>query len=278
MREIILSACALAAAAGTALAQGGTVEFRLVELTGQTQVGPTFSGATDAVLNFGVQARVTGVAGRGIGDWAFNIRIAGEAEGGGTLARLRINNGDGTLFTGAPSTSTTGGGVLGVATAHRYLVGLNGNFNGLINTSAGTFTNGPDQEIGLVGGTARGAGLNGTGLIAFDPDTGAASIASDPDYTTGLENFFGANGVWTDLYRFRFTVSNLAARTLSFRIESATAATFSNLVLAGADFAGNTTGGTAQTSTFGLDIPVVPAPASVALVGLGGLALARRRR
>ncbi|MBY0310501.1 MAG: PEP-CTERM sorting domain-containing protein [Phycisphaerales bacterium] len=283
MREIILSACALAAAAGSALAQGGTVEFRIVELNNQTIVSSPALPApnNDAVLNFAVQARVTQVAGRGIGDWSFNIRIAGEAESAanGTLARLRTSQSDGTYFTGAPSTSATGGGLLGVASAYRYLVGLNSNFNGLINGNGGTFTNGPDQEIGLVAGTARGAGLSNAGLVIDDPNNPGTNIAApEPDFTTALNAFFGSNGNWIDLYRFRYTVASFAQRTLDFRIEAATAATFSSLVPAGADFSGNTTGGAAQTSVAGVSIPVVPAPASVALVGLGGLALARRRR
>lgn len=282
MREIILSACALAAAAGSALAQGGNVEFRLRELNNQTMVNLSAAAPNNnAVLDFAVEARVTGVAGRGLGDWSFNIAIPGEADGAanGAFARLRTSNADGSYFTGAPSTSTTGAGTLGVASAYRFLVGLNGNFNGLINTSGGTFTNGPDQEIGLVAGSARGGGLGNTGIIVDNDGDGVFDApAAEPDFTTALDTWFGGNGNWVTLYRFRYTVANLSNRILNFRIEAATAATFANLVPAGSDFSGNTTGGTAQVSTAGLDIPVVPAPASVALVGLGGLALARRRR
>ncbi len=80
------------------------------------------------------------------------------------------------------------------------------------------------------------------------------------------------------LYRFRYTVANLSARTLQFRINNALGSTFATLVAAGADWSGNTTGGAAQVSATGLDIAVIPAPASAALLGLGGLVAARRRR
>lgn len=266
---------AVAALAGSAFAQPGTVEYRIRELTGQSQV----TSAADAVLDFVVEARVTGATNRGLGDWNFDIRIQGEAEGAanGTLTRLRINNGDGSYFTGAPSTSTTGGGVAGVASQYRYLVGLNGNFNGLINSSAGAFSNTPDQDIGLVSGSARGAALANTGIIV-DDGSGNFIPATGGDFTTALNTWFGANGNFVQLYRFRYTVANLSARTLQFRINNALGSTFATLVAAGADWSGNTTGGAAQVSATGLDIAVIPAPASAALLGLGGLVAARRRR
>ena len=131
---------------------GQTVQFRLVERTGQTQASPA-----DNVLDLAVQAKVTGA---NLGAFGFDMRIAGEAEGRGALDRGSINNPDGTYDTSFGVTSTVGRG--GIARQYSYLATVNSSFNGLINTSGGTFTNGPDQEIGLVAGFVQSTPLVST--------------------------------------------------------------------------------------------------------------------
>lgn len=272
MRHMGVAGCVLLAVAGSAAAQNGTVDFRIRELTGQA----TITSSADAVLDFVVEARVSNALNRGLGDWSFNVVIQNEAENRGTLARLRINQGDGSLFTGAPTTSTSAGGVAGVASQYRYLVGLNSAFNGVINASSGTFVNNPlEQEIGLVAGSARGATLANTGIIV-DNGSGFAP-ATGQDYIDAINGYFGANGNYVQLYRFRYTVTDLTTRNYAFELEAVTAATFANLVPAGTDYSADTTGGAAAVTTSGFHI-IFPAPATAPLLGLGGLAIARRRR
>lgn len=281
MKTFVLSAMAVAALAGSAFAQNGTVEYRIRELNGQTAVDATQPAPnSDNVLDFVVEARVTGAANRGLGDWGFNVRIQGEPEANGALARLRTSQADGTYFTGAPTTSITGAGLAGIAAQYRFLVGLNAAFNGVINTNSGAFTNGPDQEIGLVTGSARGAALGNTGIIVDPLGDGNFVPATGADFNTALNTWFGANDNFVQLYRFRYTVSNLTARTLQFRLENVLGLTFNSLVQAGSDWSAATTGGTATTSGGTLDVRVgiIPAPATAALLGLGGLVAARRRR
>lgn len=275
MRKSSSLAAAIVLSAGSyaAHAQNGTVEYRIREITGQTIAGPG-----DAVLNFTIEGRVVGATDRGLGDWYLDVRFIGEAEGStnGTLARLRISNSDGAYFTGAPTTSSTGGGLLGMATQYRYIVGLNANSNGVINSNVGTFTNGPDQEIGFIRGSARGATLANTGIIVdpigdgnFVPVTGTA-------FTTALNTWFGANGNWIELYRFRYNVANLTPRALSITLENPLGLTFANLVAAGSDWSAATTGGTAQVSITNLQIDVgdlnnscAALPAPFIFTGLG---------
>lgn len=268
----LVAAIALAVGAVHANAQNGTVEYRIRELTGQTVAGPN-----DPVLDFTIEGRVIGVANRGLGDWGFNIRLFGEPEGvaNGMLARLRISELEGAYFTGVPTTSTTGGGVVGMARHFRYLVGLNPVFNGEINLSVATFRNGADQEIGLITGSARGANLESTGIVTndgagiFAPATGAA-------FTAALTGWFGANAAWVELYRFRYTIADFTPRSINVTLERSIANTFSALAASGGDWAADTTTGGAQVSTSYLQVEVgdrnnscAVLPAEYAFSGLG---------
>lgn len=203
----------LAAGLGSpAIAQ--TVEFRMYEMTGQSSTNLT----TDAQLDFVIDARVVGgSATTGIASFDIDI-FSWAGETAGTFARLRINNGDVSLYTGAPTTGTTGGGFAGVAYPFRQLVALDAANNGLINppTSATGYTNtaciGELSGVhGQTGGTfllrmvdSDGDGipdtspLNGTGQSVPDGSTAALD-------TSSANKFFGASGNWTQLYRFRYT-------------------------------------------------------------------------
>ncbi len=81
------------------------------------------------------------------------------------------------------------------------------------------------------------------------------------------------------MYRFKYTVSNITtARQIHFDLSGIAAQIGTSLVLS------NGTWGPVQAnaaaSATGIDVAVVgiPAPASAALLGLGGLLAARRRR
>ncbi|HMN40714.1 MAG TPA: hypothetical protein PKE29_07685 [Phycisphaerales bacterium] len=280
----------LALAAGTSVGVAGVcraqskVEFRIVERTGQGVVSPS-----DAVLNLAVQGRVLDSTSKvGIGGFTFAIILNGESPAFGTLARDPISNPDGTYFsgiTGQPSGSTNG-----VARQYAYLVGINAAFNGLINASGGGWTQTPSQDIGLIAGFSAQSRLLGTPGVDEDydgtPDAAVGAEAILPAQI--MQSYFGAGGVWIDLYRFRYTVNNFGARELDLHLVSTSsdpnpsAFTFTRLEFT------NNTWGMVSTSTSvlpgditGLKLDVVPGPGSGVGVGvllLGAAGIQRRRR
>lgn len=277
MNRICVSAVALMALAGAANAQ---VEFRIVEMSGQTQ-----ASSADAVLDFAVQARVTG--GAGLGTYNFNI-LTGDAESSGTLLRLRVQNADRTYYTGAPTPSGASGTKTGLPFQYNYLAGINSSFNGLINGTSGSFTNNPlENEIGLIAGSATGSSALGTpgmdpggegnpatwsGYGAFNVPPNNSIAPLDPAIGA---TYFG-QGQFVDVYRFRYTVSDFTARTLNFTLNELGAQVFSQWLYSNGEWGAATL--PASPSSTGLQIQVVPTPASAALMGLGGLVVARRRR
>ncbi len=293
MKKSLVTAIALVAAAGAVHAQ--SVEFRIVERRGQTSWTPatTLAPLNDGVLDLAVQARVVGgTAGRGIGNFNFNVTTtSGEAESRGSLARARISNtGTGTYNTSATQydlSSTLGQG--GLAATYIYLAGINGAFNGVINSSSGTYTNNAaEQDIGLI----TGAPIGGSLLTTFG-SAGVVDANGDPvpdtypgtGTTATLDNalantYLGANGNFVDLYHFRYTITNSTIdRTIVFAITGAAAQTFGSL--ASSSGVWGPAGITDATVSVGSPLSfrvIVPAPASAALLGLGGLMAARRRR
>lgn len=272
------------AACSTCFGQA-TVEMRIVEMSGRTKWYP-FNGSS--VLNYSIQARVLGGSPAiGLGDWGFSLRLAGELEGQGALTRLRINNPDGSVYTDPPTTSFLGGAAVGVAVQYRYLVGLSSTFNGVINLSWGAYTNGPDQEILGIVGSVRGAGLEPGGIITCVPDpldpmnNVVCSITPQPQFQQAMEARFGANANWVELYRFRYTMSNLTPRTFTPTLVNPFAATFESLVPAGADFSANTAGGTALVSLVDIqpfqvgpdDVFVLPASQEVGVARVASLSI-----
>lgn len=275
--KAMTSLCALLVSASMSAA---AVEIRVREMTGQSVASPS-----DPTLNFTVEARVVGEANRGLGDVSFDVRFSGEAESAGTFSRLRISEADGSYYQGAPTTSTTGAGFVGWARQYRYLVNLNSVYNGSINQSIGPFTNTPDQELGYLLGTARGTEfLAPTGIIVesqtnpsgYEAASGAARIAS-------LNTWFGANGNWIELYRFRYTVLNFSQRALDMRLNTGlVASVFSELVQGGSggsDWSVFTLGGSRIPTVTTPTLSVIPSPALSGAMCLAGLAgMIRRRR
>lgn len=181
----LVTAMALVAAAGAASAR--SVEFRIIERQGQTSI-PAVVGATpttDAVLNYAVQARVVGgSASQFLGNFSFDIRANGEADANGTLTKMLISNA-GTYAANTASRTTPP--LVAVVSIYSYLAGISPNFNGLINTTGGTFTNTAGaQEIGLVTGSPTGSAFLALADQDFDgnPDTFPGSgTASSTDAT-----------------------------------------------------------------------------------------------
>ena len=86
-RPHLVAAVSLLASLGAA-AHAQTVQFRIVERTGQTIFTPT-----DPVLDLAVQGRIVGgSADACIAGFAFDMVMPGEPDAGGTLTRGLINN------------------------------------------------------------------------------------------------------------------------------------------------------------------------------------------
>jgi hypothetical protein len=232
------------------------VQFRIVERAGRSLV----SGPDNNQLDLAVQVRVVNAAATvGLAGFGFTMRIVGEPESSGTLAREVISNTDHTYSTGFTLGNTVG--IAGLASQYSYLASVNQNFNGLINTTGGTFTNTPDQEIGLIAGQTTGGVFLGTPGIDSDadgnPDTwpGSGSGSSPVNNTRAIlgpsvsPTYFGAAGHWIDVYRFRYTISDFAPRSLIFRISAATSSIFSQVALSNGQWAPWTAQTTAPTAS-----------------------------
>lgn len=273
--------------------------------------GATFTTAqpVGSFIEIAVQARVTG--GRLLSGFDFDIVMPNESESGGQLWIGRISTGGGVYSSswangGAPNPGAAGVGLFGVAPSFSYLPGLQPpKFNGSINESSGTFTNNAGyQEIGLIGGLASGSALLGTPGIddnfVGNPATFTGPVVTNPDPVGGPNPVLGkpVNGAtaevdpaaatdyfgqesWVDIYHFRYTILSNSVRQIDVQLRDPHASTFTQFVYAG---------GTQQV--WGVDsqndavtilnptyhFNVTPAPSTVALMGLGGLVVARRRR
>ncbi len=278
MRAALFPALAVALCAPTVLGQ--SVTFRIVERTGQTQVNPG-----DSVLDLAVQARFIG---QNLGGFYFDVQMPGEAESRGTLARGNISNLDGTY----DNTIGVGNSVgrSGLARQYSYFGTVNPNFNGLINTSAGTFTNTPSQEIGLITAFVEGGPLLGTPGIDLDgdgnPDTWSgnglgvppAVGATAPVNATAAALYFAA-GQFIDVYHFRYTVTDLTPRNLHIQLNAILGQQFSQLVFSGGIWgAQNSNVASTAITNQPIDISIVPAPGAAGTLGLAGLLAARRPR
>jgi hypothetical protein len=270
--------------AGMSLAQSN-VEFRIVERTNQAVVSPL-----DQVLNFAVQGRVVGTeADVGIGGFAFAIVFNGESPSAGVPGFDRITSADGTYYSGIAGGG--GGSTVGVARQYGYLVGISNIFNGMINSSGGGWTQTPSQDIGNISGLTAGSYLLGTPGVDVDQDgtpdgaTGSSATLS----TETMTDYFGANGKWVDLYRFRYVVTNFSARWLDLHLITTSsdpdpvAFTFSSLQSsAGSWGISSTPVGVSPEDVQGLRVQVIPSPGTAALSLAAACVIAarggRRRR
>ena len=277
-----LSVCVLVSLSGSA--SGSTVELRIVERRGQVSWNPFVgqsSPLNDNILNLAVQARVNGgTPNESLGNFRFNIIMPGEPEISGLLNKGAISNADGTYNTGASqfnNSATIGRG--GLAAIYSYLAGIGSNFNGLINISAGSWTQSPIQDIGLIVGYPTGNALL---LLAGDatmtnPATYPGTGTTAPLDPTIANTYFAANANWVDVYHFNYTITNQSLRSLLFVLDNPFAQTFSSLEIANGVW-GPSHPFNAPVIATGLDLQLIPAPATLALLLAGTLLLARRSR
>lgn len=281
IRNAVLLACVVAGVAGAA--QAATVEFRIVERRGQTTWNASAATSVplnDSLFNFAVQARVVGSStGEALGNFSFDVAST-DSESDGAFQHARISLLDGTYNVGANQYQGTGN-ILGsgLAVPYAYLSGINPNFNGLINTTGGSFVNNPAiNEMGLVTGSPTGDKL----LSVLDtlgngrPDTAGPADTSATLDSGAAVSYFGAGG-FVDVYHFNYTVSSTATRQIHFELMNVQAQTFASLALANGVW-GPANPVNAQSGGVGIDVNVTPAPGAAALLGLGGFVAARRRR
>lgn len=271
------SAAVLAAFAG--LAQAQSVEFRIIERQGQTVVPSNLGtmATTDAVLNYAVQARVVGgTAGEFLGNFSFDIVASGEADSYGTLAKLLISNADGTYTPNTAQVTNNAVGRGGLAAAYSYLAGISPNYNGLLNTSGGAFTNTPgSQEVGLVTGSPAG----NSALLVLDPfGVWNPPIPFDPAITA---EFLGAAGNFVDVYRFKYTVTTIPTstyRAATFSLQNITAQVGTAFQLSNGLFSPvqSPASATATGSTVFIGTP--PSPGVGASIGVVAMLTGIRRR
>src|SRR6185369_6657623 len=150
-----------------------------------------------------------------MGAFSFDsLSLVGELEAWGQLARCQIMNDDGTYFSGFAISSSVGRG--GLSRTYAYDAQLDARFNGVINVSAGTFTNGPNQEIGIVAGASANAALLQTPGIDADSDgnpdawPGNGTGNTPPQGTVvnvdpAITQAYFCRGQFIDVYRFRYT-------------------------------------------------------------------------
>ena len=286
--SLSVSVCVLASVAGSLHAS--TVEFRIVERRNQVAWNPFIAYSVplnDNILNLAVQARVVGGApGEALGNFGFNMIMSGEAEGSGSLTRAKISIAGSANYDTGPTqyntNSTLGQG--GLASSYTYLAGLSGAFNGVINASTGSWTQTPNQDIGLIKGSPTG----GAGLLAYGfaghqdssgnpvPDTWVSGTTATLDPVIA-QDFLGADGNFIDVYHFNYTMSNLAARMFTFTLTGLNAQTFTSL--ASSD---NVWGPANPVDASSIIVTYlsfgIPAPSSGAMLGISLLLGARRRR
>ncbi len=285
MPRIALSAAALLAlAAGSAHAQ--SIEFRIIERQGQAGFIPSIPlgiPTADNVLNFAVQARVAGgAATQGIGEFHFDIVASGEPDSNGTLTRMLVSNVDGTYAVNTAQSSNNVIGRGGLAAQYTYLASSNPDFNGLINTSGGTFTNNPaSHEVGMIGGRVAGAALLLRSDLNLDgnPDTypGTGTFAAiDPTYG---QDYLGAGGNFVDVFRFKYTLNNLVStRGFVFNLSNLSAQIATGFELVNGTWqpvlAPSPFSATSSPSYF----LGFPSPGAGSTLAIAGLLAARRRR
>jgi hypothetical protein len=275
VKKIVLSALAVAAAAGVANAQ--TIELRWTERHGQTMIGPgatpvagdTASGVgtvSDATLFLTLEARVVGGTTSGISTFGGDVTSTDPYN----PVRNTGGNANG-FFSGAADASAPGFNVANARATSTFspnFVGpwVNGDGDPLA-SGRGIFN--PYRQVANLGNAAQGI-VDSVGETVNAARSVFGNMAQ-ADFDANAGNNFGNQGFIT-LAVFRYDVTDLTARNLVF--------TWNGFVTA---FNGYDAGGlpievASPEGSVSYTVSIVPAPGAAALLGLGGLIAARRRR
>jgi MYXO-CTERM domain-containing protein len=286
VKKIVLSALALAAAAGAANAQ--SIEFRWTERHGQTLIpvgavpaaSNNFNGAgaaTDATVWLVLEARLNTAGNtslRGIGGGAGSITtndtlgfgafrtsnvgvpaVARNASAASATsvpgwASIRFHSSDPETSEYAIGTSPNGSGIF---QPWRFVADLPpGNVTGSINGNS---------SIDMIAWAAAGREVQ-----ALDLGPGGEAALNTPAQ-------FGRDS-WAPIYTLQYNFTNLTPREVTFGGTFAAFTAFSSYDASGVP-------NSVQVQNLpvpGYTVTVAPAPGAAALLGLGGLVAARRRR
>jgi hypothetical protein len=177
------------------------------------------------------------------------------------------------------------GTVTGLGTAYFDIRSAAGDATGLYNNGAtvpvSTSTGPANNTAGTSGYGVRGGWRLGANAANGQPaangfaNIGPGQLPTDPTVANGTNPI-------TNIDRLGWTPNSYSSRTQTFSVSGAAGAGQTALGLY-LDLDGGTTGGVAYIPlsevNFGsINIPIAPAPASLALLGLGGLVAGRRRR
>ena len=178
----------------------------------------------------------------------------------------------------------TSGTILGLGSCYVDIRSNAGDATGLYNNGV---TNPPSTSVGPLAGSTGTSGYgvrggwrlggtvaNGSPIANGFQNIGPGQLPTDPSLANATNPITNAD-------RLGWTPNSYATRTQTFQVFGA-AGTNNNVVGLYCDLDGQT-GGAAyiltSAITFGsVNIPIAPAPASLALLGLGGLVAGRRRR
>jgi len=277
MKNLVLSVLAVAALAGTANAQA-RLELRLVRQSGNVttpagagvtdvDINNVYSGAPGDVLRFELQYRVVDL------DDTDDITPAGLSSGTinistttGTLTRAQLSRFEAQLAATTPPTSTDTSG-LPTPAANSGRRGLHAPFRGGLADA-----NNNDLPANGIVNVDTNADPN-----LYTPGPGNTLLSITPVSVSQNNQGNANNGIdnsgWYGLYSFNYTVG--ATNTFVVAAAIADPQTGNSY---GYFNDGVAVPVTSQVSTGASYRIIVPAPGAAALVGLGGLLVARRRR
>lgn len=279
MKKIALSALALTALAGVANAQ--SIEFRWVEIAGQNQVNigatpsTTVTNGTDSRIYLRLDARVSGngvngLAGFGVDINTNDLKTRGTFFASGATGRNLAPANDTTDGTASPRPDQSNS-QLGIYAPFRAAADA-----GLVNNDATGVANTFASSADFANPIAR--------MLGLAPSTAAAGFfdAGDPDNGIPPGDFFGNSAVYgkdnfVPVLIFAYTVTDFTQRSITFSLSfPSLPGGFTNQ--SPVDFPNSIVELSLPSALPTYTLNVVPAPASAALLGLGGLVAARRRR
>jgi hypothetical protein len=280
VKKIVLSALAVAALAGAANAQ--TIEFRWTERHGQNSIGagalpiagdPNNAGTvSDATLFLSLEARVVGGGALGVSTFGGTV-LTNDA-----FNPVRNTGGNAQGFFSAPNIDGSAAGTQNAWA--RATSTFNTSYGAWVNGDGDTLAGGrgifnPYRQIANLGTAANGIvddtdlGTDGLQLPAVNSVINLFGNMAEADYSANVANFEG--DAFIPLFIVRYDVTDLSARQLTF--------TYDGFITA---FSGFVEGAPVEALTVEVTptytVNIVPAPGAAALLGLGGLLAARRRR
>jgi len=263
VKKIALSALAVVAFAGAANAQN-TIEFRWVERSGQASIAPGAAPAAAANTNSNTDATIWLVLEARLNTTDPSIR--GLAGGAGSVSTNDPQGNNAWKLTGSGRINSQAG-----ATSSPGFV-----FPTALPTQRGIFE--PFRLVANLGEVATGVPDDATvspvnaniGQIAFATGGSAIGALVDGDAT---EAQFGRNN-FIPVYTFQIDFTNLAVRSVMFTSDIS----FTAFSMFDANNVPNSVTGVQSLPVPAYTVSIVPAPGAAALLGLGGLLAARRRR